>query len=105
MIARSDLDLSQSNTVESLKTKLESAGVEFVFAAYVDVHGVPKAKCVPIRQFDEMCGGSELYTVGAVEGMGLAGPHEDECCTTSPRRAFHLAPIGTQVHLGHGQWL
>jgi len=81
MIARSDLDLSQSNTVESLKTKLESAGVEFVFAAYVDVHGVPKAKCVPIRQFDEMCGGSELYTVGAVEGMGLAGPHEDECCT------------------------
>ena len=61
MIARSDLDLSQSNTVESLKTKLESAGVEFVFAAYVDVHGVPKAKCVPIRQFDEMCGGSELY--------------------------------------------
>ncbi len=26
-----------------------------------------------------MCDGSELYTVGAVEGLGLVGPHEDEC--------------------------
>jgi glutamine synthetase len=28
-----------------------------------------------------MCDGSELYTVGAVEGLGLAGPQEDECAT------------------------
>jgi glutamine synthetase len=28
-----------------------------------------------------MCEGVELYTVGACEGMGKVGPHEDECCT------------------------
>ena len=80
MIARLE-ETTSGSKVEALKARLESAGVEFVFAAYVDVHGVPKAKCVPIRQFEEMCGGSELYTVGAVEGMGLVGPQEDECCT------------------------
>ena len=26
-----------------------------------------------------MADGSELYTVGALEGMGELGPHEDEC--------------------------
>ena len=69
------------DALETLKSKLELQGVEYVFAAYVDVHGAPKAKCVPIAQFAHSDGGSELYTVGAVEGMGLVGPHEDECRT------------------------
>ena len=72
----SNLDL-----VSSLKNKLISAGVEYCFASFVDVHGSPKSKCVPIAKFEEMCEGTELYTVGAVEGMGLVGPQEDECCT------------------------
>ena len=67
--------------ISSLKNKLLAAGVQYCFASYVDVHGIPKAKCVPIAKFEEMCQGTELYTVGAVEGMGLVGPQEDECCT------------------------
>jgi glutamine synthetase len=65
--------------VRAMKKELEDAGVAYCYASYVDIHGVPKAKCVPIGKFEKMCGGSELFTVGAMEGMGLAGPHEDEC--------------------------
>ena len=72
-------ELHQSTA--ALKKKLESAGVQYCFAAYVDVHGIPKSKCVPISKFEELCAGGELYTVGAVEGMGLVGPQEDECAT------------------------
>ena len=61
------------------KAALEAAGVTTLFGAYVDIHGVPKSKAVPVDHFDDYLAGSELYTVGALEGMGPLGPNEDEC--------------------------
>jgi glutamine synthetase len=65
--------------VETVKKRLLSAGVQTCFATFVDVYGIPKAKATPIEAFEHMCEGSELYTVGALEGLGLVGPQEDEC--------------------------
>jgi glutamine synthetase len=65
--------------VASVKAKLVEAGVKSCFATFVDVYGIPKSKQTPIDAFEHMCDGSELYTVGACEGLGLAGPQEDEC--------------------------
>ncbi|OBF27561.1 hypothetical protein A5724_30470 [Mycobacterium sp. ACS1612] len=62
-----------------LATTLAAQGVRYVFGFYVDIHGVPKSKCVPVTSLESMANGSELYTVGALEGMGELGPHEDEC--------------------------
>jgi glutamine synthetase len=67
--------------VARTKEQLLRAGVKTCLATFVDVHGVPKAKKTPIEAFEHMCDGSELYTVGANEGLGLAGPQEDECAT------------------------
>jgi glutamine synthetase len=67
--------------VTAVKARLLDAGVKSCMATFVDVYGVPKAKLTPIESFEHMCDGSELYTVGACEGMGLAGPQEDECAT------------------------
>lgn len=65
--------------VADLKRQLIESGVKYCYASYVDIHGTSKAKCTPIDKFEKMCAGSELFTVGALEGMGLTGPHEDEC--------------------------
>jgi len=62
-----------------LSKTLSEKGVRYVFGYYVDIHGVPKSKCVPVSSLESMAAGSELYTVGALEGMGELGPHEDEC--------------------------
>jgi glutamine synthetase len=67
--------------VAAVRDQLVKAGVTGCMATFVDVYGVPKAKLTPIDAFEHMCDGSELYTVGACEGMGLAGPQEDECAT------------------------
>ncbi len=83
---------STSEEIKSLKASLTEQGVQYVFAAYVDVHGIPKAKCVPIVKFEELCEGSELYTVGAVEGMGLVGPQEDECVTVPDLKSCVVFP-------------
>lgn len=73
-----NLHLDKARVAE-VKQKLVAAGVKYCYASYVDIHGIPKAKCTPIDKFEKMCGGAELFTVGALEGMGLMGPHEDEC--------------------------
>jgi glutamine synthetase len=39
-----------------------------------------------------MYNGQELYTVGAVEGLRLAGPHEDECATVSDLDSMVMLP-------------
>ena len=57
--------------------KLAENGVMHCLAAYVDVHGVVKAKAVPISHFGRMMRGSELFTGAALDGLGQ-GPQDDE---------------------------
>jgi glutamine synthetase len=74
-----NLDVGNPGLLQPLREELAEQGVKYVFGAYVDAHGVPKSKCVPITHLESMAEGSELYTVGALEGMGELGPNEDEC--------------------------
>jgi glutamine synthetase len=60
-----------------LKRKLVEAGVRYCLGAYVDIHGVPKGKFVPVSHFEHFAHGSELYTGYALDGLGQA-PNEDE---------------------------
>jgi glutamine synthetase len=76
----------------ALRDELTSSGVRYLFGPYVDVHGVPKSKCVPVGHLADMAGGSELYTVGALEGMGNLGPNEDECVAIPDLDALTILP-------------
>lgn len=79
-------------SVADAKARLEAAGVKYVFGSYVDVHGRSKAKAVPVKSFDRMVRGSELYTVGALEGMGPLGPNEDECAALPDLGSLTVCP-------------
>ncbi len=59
------------------KEKLISRGVKYCLGAYVDIHGVPKGKVVPVAHFEEFARGSELYTGYALDGVGQS-PNDDE---------------------------
>ncbi|MDG6777314.1 type III glutamate--ammonia ligase [Thiomicrorhabdus sp. zzn3] len=63
--------------IEDFKRKLEAAGVKYCIGAYVDIHGIPKGKVVPIEHLDRMVEGSELYTGYALDGLGQM-PNDDE---------------------------
>ena len=80
-----------------LSAELAASGVQFCIAAYVDVHGVPKGKAVPIEKLEKMCKGTELFTVGAMEGMGLVGPHEDECAAIPDLDTLTVLPWDRRV--------
>jgi len=61
----------------SLRDSLKAKGVKYCIGAYVDIHGVPKGKFVPIDHFLDFARGSELYTGYALDGLGQK-PNDDE---------------------------
>ncbi|MFT4548672.1 MAG: glutamine synthetase [Verrucomicrobiales bacterium] len=83
-------------TLAATEERLKTAGVEFLLSTYVDVHGVPKAKVNPIGALRKMAAGSELFTVGAMEGMGLVGPQEDECAAVPDLDTAIICPWDTR---------
>jgi glutamine synthetase len=68
---------SSDAKLKALKQKLVQQGVKYCVGAYVDIHGVPKGKFVPIEHFEHFARGSELYTGYALDGLGQE-PNDDE---------------------------
>ncbi|MGB5093606.1 MAG: type III glutamate--ammonia ligase, partial [Parvibaculum sp.] len=63
--------------INKLQSELKAKGVKYCIGAYVDIHGVPKGKVVPIEHLAHMAHGSERYTGYALDGLGQA-PNDDE---------------------------
>ncbi len=69
--------MKSAKEVSAIKQKLQDQGVKYCIGAYVDIHGIPKAKVVPIDHLPQMAAGSERYTGYALDGLGQA-PSDDE---------------------------
>jgi glutamine synthetase len=65
------------NERTELQKDLQRCGVKYCVGAYVDIHGVPKGKVVPLDHFEHFAAGSELYTGYALDGLGQS-PNDDE---------------------------
>jgi glutamine synthetase len=93
----------------TLQETLAGRGVKYLFGSYVDMLGIPKSKAVPLAHLEDMAGGSELYTVGALEGMGTLGPNEDECVAIPDIERLQVLPWDTRYAMApanlyfHGQ--
>lgn len=63
--------------IARIQQDLKAKGVKYCVGAYVDIHGIPKGKFVPIDHLPHMAEGSELYTGYALDGLGQK-PNDDE---------------------------
>jgi len=81
-----------SQTREDLTQK----GVKYCFSSYVDAHGIPKGKTVPIHHFERMMRGSELFTGAALDGLGQ-GPHDDELAIHPDPKAVVQLPWRPEI--------
>ena len=61
--------MSPSLAPGALRAELEAKGVQYALASFVDLHGVCKAKAVPIDHLQAMASGSELFTGAALDGV------------------------------------
>jgi len=69
--------MKSADEISRIQQDLKNRGVKYCLGAYVDIHGIPKGKFVPIDHLAHMAHGSELYTGYALDGLGQA-PNEDE---------------------------
>ena len=84
------------------REELRERGIEYCLSAYVDVHGIPKAKAVPIDHFGQMMSGSELFTGAAIDGLGQ-GPADDELSVWPDINAITDLPWEPTVAWAPGQ--
>ena len=87
---------THSRDIEALKSKLLEQGVKYAMPIYVDVHGVPKSKTVPIEHLERVVQGSELFTGAALDGLGQ-GPHDDELAVYPDREALCVLPWRPEI--------
>jgi len=80
----------------TLGRALAQKGVKHCLAAYVDMHGIPKAKSVPIGHFSRMMRGSELFTGAALDGLGQT-PSDDELAVHPDPQAVSVLPWRREV--------
>ncbi|MFE9645709.1 type III glutamate--ammonia ligase [Streptomyces sp. NPDC006365] len=55
--------------VSTVRSELAGAGVRYAAISFVDMHGKPKAKVVPLGHLDGAASGSELFTGAALDGV------------------------------------
>ncbi|NCF89183.1 MAG: type III glutamate--ammonia ligase [Verrucomicrobiaceae bacterium] len=82
--------------IDSLQGDLKAKGVKYCIGAYVDIHGVPKGKFVPIDHFKHFAHGSELYTGYALDGLGQS-PNDDEIASVPDLDSITILPWNTEV--------
>jgi glutamine synthetase len=69
--------MKTTEEIKAIQQNLHERGVKYCIGAYVDIHGIPKAKVVPLAHLEQMAHGSERYTGYALDGLGQA-PNDDE---------------------------
>jgi glutamine synthetase len=80
----------QTPETEALKTSLQDQGVKYALASFVDIHGMCKAKAVPLSHFGQMMAGSELFTGAALDGVPQAVSDEEVAAMPDPASATIL---------------
>jgi glutamine synthetase len=80
----------QTPETEALKTSLQDQGVKYALASFVDIHGMCKAKAVPLSHFGQMIAGSELFTGAALDGVPQAVSDEEVAAMPDPDSATIL---------------
>ncbi len=80
----------------SLQSQLQKQGVKYALASYVDIHGMCKAKMVPLTHFEQMSQGSELFTGAALDGIPQS-IHDEEVAAHPDLDSAIILPWNREV--------
>lgn len=60
---------TQHAEVDQIAETLAAAGVRYAAISFVDMHGKPKSKMVPLAHLGQAAFGSEMFTGAALDGV------------------------------------
>ena len=81
---------------DPLRQTLVDQGVKYCLPAYVDIHGIPKAKAVPVAHVARMLRASEMFTGAALDGVPQA-VNDDEVCALPDPATLTVLPWNREV--------
>ncbi len=97
--------MTVSSSGSDLKVELAAKGVRYALASFVDLHGVSKAKAVPLAHLGQMLRGSELFTGAALDGVPQEVSDDEVAAVPDPASATVLpwkkdvAWLASDLHL------
>ena len=66
--------------IAEVRKQLEDGGVKYVLSSWIDLHGIPKTKPVPMSDFEELCLGKgpqfAVHSVSFVPELSPADPDQ-----------------------------
>ncbi|EHB53844.1 glutamine synthetase, type III [Mycolicibacterium rhodesiae JS60] len=87
---------TQRAQVDEVAEKLTAAGVRYAAISFVDMHGKPKAKMVPLGHLHQAALGSEMFTGAALDGVPQ-DVNDDEVAPHPDLSAAIIMPFNREI--------
>ena len=85
---------------EDVKRYIDENDIEFLFAQFVDMHGKPCAKMIPVTALDVLLGGAGF--AGFAAACATTSAFDDNGPSLGVTRSLGYQPNGVQINLRRG---
>lgn len=65
------ISTAKTETIEKAQARMQAAGVHTIIAQFVDIHGSPKGKYIPLTHLDDILGAGAGFSGPSIWGAGL----------------------------------
>ena len=84
--------------IPEVRRKLEEAGVKYVMGAWIDLHGIPKTKPVPMSDFEELClGKGPQFAAHSISYVPELSPADSDQVVVPDLDAVYICPWDTSM--------
>lgn len=84
--------------IPDVRKTLEEAGVKYVLSTWIDLHGIPKTKPVPMSDFEELCmGKGPQFAVHSISFVPELSPADSDQVMVPDLDAVYICPWDTSM--------
>jgi glutamine synthetase len=85
--------LPSKGRISEVRKRLEDAGVKYVLASWIDLHGIPKTKPVPMSDFELLCmGKGPQFAVHSISFVPELSPADADQVVVPDLDAVYICP-------------
>jgi len=85
--------LPSAERIAEVRKDLEAAGVKYVLSSWIDLHGIPKTKPVPMSDFEDLCmGKGPQFAVHSISFVPELSPADSDQVMVPDLDAVYICP-------------
>ncbi|MEO0618400.1 MAG: glutamine synthetase family protein [Pseudomonadota bacterium] len=90
--------LPSKSRIAEVRKQLEDAGVKYVLSSWIDLHGIPKTKPVPMSDFEDLClGKGPQFAVHSISYVPELTPADSDQVMVPDLDAVYVCPWDTST--------